>query len=212
MFPLAERARQRESFHKFDLIAANAAMERIDAAVCVFELRGGMIGQAFIPDISEKTVTINSLILNSDVSSRERQDTIETVSLNNQVDPYRRLFLCPECGSTKWALYYENGWSCAKCLDLVYRSQLVGKDVKLWEERKTLRKRLEGGRAKGMHNKTFIKLHERLSALDCQLRGRSENFASRSHDLIVQSRWVAGAEIDLWSTQYVVRNGEFVVC
>lgn len=209
---MAERTRQRESLPKFDLIAAKAAMDRIDAAVCVFELCGRMIGQAFILDVAVNFVVVNSLIINDDMWSEERQDKIETIVPKNHVDRCRRLFICPGCGANKWALYFNDGWSCAGCLHLTYRSQLVDKEVKLWEEREELRPRLKSGRPKGMHNRTYMELRQRLFALDNRLSGRFRKFASAPQDMVVHSRWVPGSEIDLWSMRYCVRQGMFVQC
>ena len=185
-------------------------MDRTPASVCVFEQGNQMIGQAFIVDVPEYGVVIDSLIIDDDMSSEGRQDYITTTNATTTFDNNRRLFNCPQCGAKKWSLYFKHGWSCAECLRLVYRSQLVDKEVKLWEEREALRAQLCRGRPKGMHNATYMKLRQRLFELDNGLRDRLRKFPSEAQDAIVRSRWISGSEIDLWSTRYVVRGGEFV--
>jgi len=145
---MRKASRQRESYPRFDLIAAKAAMERVPAAVCVFEFRKRMIGQAFIVDVAEDGVAINSHILDDGMDSEERQDFIKTINTQTSLDKYRRLLVCPDCGEHKRYLYFIDGWSCADCLGLIYRTQLVDKEVKLFEEREVLRTQLRWGRPK----------------------------------------------------------------
>jgi hypothetical protein len=79
------RTLQRESFPKFDLVAAKTAMDRNVAAVCVFECRGKVVGQAFITDVHDDCVILNSLVLQPYDTSEERQDIIRTVEVSSKM-------------------------------------------------------------------------------------------------------------------------------
>ena len=203
---------QRESFPKLDLIAAKAAMDRLEVAVCVFEARKRMIGQAFIVDVHQNSILLNYVFTEEYSNYGESQIELTTINSSTIMDRNRRVFECPRCESKRWSLYYKNVWLCRDCLNLNYRSELVDKEVKLWEERDSLRQQLSRGRPKGMHNRTYMELRQRLFALDNRLSGRTQKFASSSQDMIVQSRWVSGSEVDLWSSRYSVREGDFVLC
>jgi hypothetical protein len=207
----AKLTRHREAFPKFDLIEAKAAMERMRAAVCVFDLGRRTIGQTFIAEIQDDSVILNYLFADKQFISEENRSVIKTREIKSKIAAFRRLFVCPLCDQSKQALYYKDTWACATCLRLHYRSQLIDKEVKLWEELDELRTQLRRGRPTGMHHKTFIKLKLRLSALEYRFEGRERKEAGSSHNVIVTSRWVPGAEIDLWSANYAVRGGNFVV-
>lgn len=185
-------------------------MERMEAAVCVFELRKRMIGQLFITEVLENSIVVNYTFSARNLQSGEQQELLRTSNVNSNVGPMRVLLDCRECRGRKWSLYYNHVWLCADCHELRCRSQLVDKDLKLWEEADNLGRRVREGRPKGMHNSTYIKLRQRLAVLDRQLEGKPRKYASESRARIVTARWVPGAELDLWSSRYAVERGSFV--
>lgn len=207
---MPQPANQRESFPKFDIVAANHMMNRIPAAVCVFEIGPRMIGQLFLSDVLEESVVINYLFSAPHVHCLESVAVIATRTSSTPLDRGRRLAGCPLCKQFRWSLYYKGVWACADCLGLHYRRQLVAPEVVRWERYDELGKQLKYGRPKGMHNETYRELRQELIGLEMQLRDRPRKYASDTHDLIVTSRWVAGAEIEFWSSQYRVWNGDFV--
>ena len=202
--------RQREAFPKLDLVAFEAAFIHLRAPVCMFMLGNRMIGQLFISEVQKKSCIVNYLFAADHIRSGEFSEAIRTRDVPNQLDEWRRSFLCPGCGASKRDLYYVDSWSCASCHKLLYRSQLVDKEVKLWEERDQLHSMLRKGRPKGMHNGTYMSHRLRLAELERRLNGRPRKYASDEHDAIVTQTWVPASDSDLWSSTYTVRVGEFV--
>ena len=188
---------QRECYPKLDLLAAKSAMERMDAAVCIFERLGQMIGQIFLPNTEEDSVTVHYIFAYELFSCVETEVALKIVIQNNPVDKFRPVFQCPICDLRRWHLYYVDHWACASCHGLLYRSQLVDKEVKAREERDELRALVKHGRPKGMHNPTYAEKRLRLAALETRLQGRAPKYASDEQDAVVTSRWVPGREIDL---------------
>lgn len=207
---MIQAAAQRESFPKLDLIAAKAAMDRDPASVCLFELDRKIVGQLFIPYLSESDIIVNYLFSVQHMGSYSDEVSLKTITVASPLDPFRRYFVCPECAGSYWSLYFKTRWGCGDCLGLRYRRQLVDKEVLLWERRKELDKQLRHGRPKGMHNSTYFKLKRKQSRLEALLEGKMPKDASDAQNLIIHARWISAAEADLWSPHYTVRGGEFV--
>jgi protein-arginine kinase activator protein McsA len=203
-------ANQRESFPKFDIIAARAAMDRTPASLCMFSLRERVIGQLFIYKMLENSIIVNYLFSDEHIGHAEKQDLFRTKVVDNSIIGQRRLLECPSCQQHYWALRYKDHWACADCLKLHYRSQLVDKAARLWERRDFLHARLRYGRPRGMHNRTHMKLREELLVLEATLKGKSRTFSSEAHDQIVSSTWVPAKSVDLWFPGFTVRAGQFV--
>lgn len=96
----------------------------------------------------------------------------------------RLWFLCPRCSRRVGLLYGENVlFLCRHCYQLPYASQNQGKMDKLIDQKHKLGERIfeyyeygEGwGKKKGMHWKTFDRLHARYlrlnTAFDCKMTG-----------------------------------------
>jgi hypothetical protein len=169
-----------------------------------------VVGQLFLVDVAKESVSINYLFAAQHVQCSETEAVLRTVEMSNPLDSYRRYFLCPTCTEARRDLYYCQSWACARCHRLLYRSQLIDKEVKLWEERDRLRALLKKDRPKGMHNTTYFEHRLRLAELDGRLHGRQEKIASDEHNTIITEQWVPAAEIDFWSMRYSVLNGSFV--
>lgn len=199
----------REAFPKVDLVAAKAAMDHMATAVCVFERRQRMVGQLFIPDVQDHSIVLNYIFASEALYAAESEVTIGTILQPSALDNLRRMFECPGCGKARRSIYYSNQWACGDCLGLSYRSQLVDKDVKLWEERDRLHSWLKNGRPKGMHNVTYMKLRQRLIELERRLHGRSRKYPSDEQDAIVTAKWLPAREIDFWSSKYTIVAGDF---
>lgn len=208
---MLQATKQRESYPKFDIVAANHAMNRLPAAVCVFDQGPRMVGQLFLAEFLEDSVVINYVFSAPHVHCLESVAVIDTKMSSTPLDRHRRLAGCPLCKQFRWSLYYKSVWACADCLGLHYRRQLVAPEVLRWERYDELGKQLKYGRPKGMHNETYRGLRQELIGLEMQLSDRPRRYASDTHDLIITSRWVPGAEIEFWSSQYRVRNGDFVL-
>lgn len=201
---------QKECFPRLDLVAAKSASEHLDAPVCVFDLSQQMVGQLFLADVQDDSIRINYLFAARHFQCVETEAVLRTITVTNPLDSLRRFLICPTCNEARRDLYYVQWWACARCHRLLYRSQLVDKDVRLWEERDRLGALLKRGRPKGMHNATYFKLRLRLAELEGRLHGRDRKVASDAHNAIVAERWVPAAEIDLWSARYRVLVGQFV--
>jgi hypothetical protein len=209
---LAQQRRpvQRESYPELNLVAVKSAMDHLDAAVCIFERRNQVVGQVFAPEVGEKHIDIHYLFSYDLQKSVEAEVSLKTITQKNPLDQLRRVFSCPLCDLNRWSLYYVDQWACASCHGLFHRSQLVDKEVTLAEKRDQLRALAKHGRPKGMHNRTYAQLRLELAELERRLQGRARKYASDEQDAVVTARWVAGGEIDLWSTKYVVSQGSFV--
>lgn len=202
--------RQQEAFPRLDLVSAQAAMDRLAAAVCVFSIGKQMVGQLFLPEILDEFVKVNFVFSARHVQCAETETILRTVDAPNPLDPCRRFFICGTCSRRRRDLFYVNSWACSDCHHLLYRSQLIDKEVKLWEERDALHARLKKGRPKSMHNSTYFKHRLRLTQLEGRLHGRARKYASDEQNLIMEHRWVPPAEIDFWSSRYWVSAGNFV--
>ena len=204
MPPLRASA-MRESFPKFDLVEATPAMERRSDPLCIFEQGRRMMGQLFIRKILDTSIIVRYIFASEHVNCNETEVVLPTVR-----QEVHTIFKCPGCMFNRWSLYYRDQWKCADCHGLLYRSQLVDKEVQLWEERDRLSALLKAGRPKGMHNSTYAHHRLRLAELERLLRCRPRKYASDVHDLIVRERWVPGTDADLWFLNYTVRGG-FIV-
>lgn len=204
------RVRQRESFPKLNIVAMKSAMDHLEPAVCVFSVRGRQIGQLFGVNITDECIVVDYVFADEELNSLETEIKLNTSHAPCALDSMRRVFHCPVCQARCWNLYYDEQWACACCLMLNYRSQLVDKTALLHDTRDALRGRIGAGRPKGMHHKTFVKLHDELSKLNERLVGRPRRYASAEHNLIVREEWLPGGQVDLWSSRYQVRSGSIV--
>ncbi len=207
--PLAP-ANQRESYPKFDIIDAKAAIKRTPASVCLFSFRKQIIGQLFIYKIMPNSVVVNYCFAIPRFNFANSQALFRTVVVDNYVTGQRPLLQCPTCRRNCQSVYYNSNWACAHCLTLHYRSQLVDKTTLLWERRDAIHTHVRHGRPKGMHRQTFVKLKAELLALNAKLDGQSRSFVSEVHDQIVSSTWAPAASVDLWFPNFTVRGGHIV--
>src|SRR6476646_10479691 len=130
--------RHREVFPKLDLVAAKSALDNLTTPICVFHLGRRMVGQLIVPDFDEDSIVVNYLFAMSHVNKCESEERLPTSPSPTSLDCYRRVFLCRGCGQRRWSLYFKSSWACASCLKLLYRSQLLDKEVKLWAARDAL--------------------------------------------------------------------------
>ena len=101
---------------------------------------------------------------------------------------------CPRCRGRVGILYLTAGaWSCRKCSRLSYPSQSDDQTARAWRAQSKIETRLAGGKGewngwrkpKGMHQKTFDQLRERIFQLEemrdrllCDFATRYFNFLS----------------------------------
>lgn len=89
-------------------------------------------------------------------------------------------WLCPGCGRRVAVLYGGHRFECRHCHQLVYKSQRQAPDERAYKRADALRARLgwgpgvihgPGGKPKGMHWRTFWRLHARYDASVLQALG-----------------------------------------
>ena len=92
----------------------------------------------------------------------------------------RAWWLCPGCGRRVAVLYGGSRFECRQCYDLAYKSQRQTLDDRAYKRADQLRARLgwgpgiihaPGGKPKGMHWRTFWRLHARYDTSVLQALG-----------------------------------------
>ena len=76
---------------------------------------------------------------------------------------------CPRCGKRVAILYWGNGaryLRCRTCYDLAYHSQRTGPYWRMWDKYRELLEKMEGGKPKGMHRKTWGQLVTKADRYD----------------------------------------------
>jgi len=176
--------RYREAYPRFEVAQAVNGFER-GLTVCDFiDQLGETHGLARFDALG------NRCQLEYDVASPHsgiRNSWIEcdlTLNVTNQAT-----VSCPTCSTKRKSLYFRDKWSCANCLDLVFRSQLVHPLSKKWSKRDKLAAITENGRPRGMHNKTFHTLVSELEELEKYVYGKQRYYASDKYSLRINARW-----------------------
>lgn len=125
-------------------------------------------------------VDVQSMVLSYLIKSTSEvvEQRVQTQTYPCHLGGERRWFTCPQC-SKRVALLYAPGqyFACRKCYGLGYATQKEGAGDRAASRANKLRKRLgwdagilngNGGRSKGMHWKTYLRLkaeHDRLAQI-----------------------------------------------
>jgi hypothetical protein len=86
---------------------------------------------------------------------------------------WREWFRCPWCRRRCAVLYGVSGdgyFGCRLCLRLAYASEAEDKSGRLWRKQRKLEARLtkDGGKPKGMRDRTYDRIHERIDAVEAK--------------------------------------------
>ena len=105
---------------------------------------------------------------------------------------YRPWFLCPKCGRRVAILYGGKHYYCRNCWNLAYPSENESKTSRLLRKANEIKRRLncEPGikneilfKPKGMHQKTFDRLHNLLRMLENMALQQLSQWLKPNHDL-----------------------------
>jgi ribosomal protein L37AE/L43A len=210
MVKAASAPQYREAYPKFDVIQAQAATER-QPSVCVFLLNKMIIGQLIVADSGRSSVTIAYTVGGRHVVWGEGEATLDKKFTKNMVHMDRVTISCPLCTSDKYSLYFSGSWACARCHQLMFRSQLADPRALLWERHDRLEAKVKAGRPKGMHNRTYQQLLDEFSAIRQQLAGKARSWAADDHCVEVESVWTPVSAIkELWLRDHQIRAGDVV--
>jgi hypothetical protein len=180
--------------------------------VCVFISEiGHECGVAFVSSAEDGRFVLDYSLGGPHWGFGDQGLELEYLSVPNAIDRDRIAVRCPGCERRAYILFFKGHWACPTCHKLVYRSQLVDRDTRLWEERDALRGRVGKHRPPGMHNATYAKLLERLRDLDKALRGKGFRYASQAHSYLVRSEWRRPDDLAVSFTGYsrfAVINGQ----
>ncbi len=77
----------------------------------------------------------------------------------------RMWFECPVCGRRCGKLYFSTRTACRRCLRLVYPCQMKGGHDKGWQLHSRWLSRIQDGRPRYMHWKTYHDLEEKIDAI-----------------------------------------------
>ena len=194
---VGERPRYREAYPQLDIMQAKAAFDRGDT-ICEYT------------DRFDEALGVARFDLRSDSCQLEYElrfpftetctdwKQFELTPSPNEIAQNRIMILCPSCETKKKILFFKDKWSCASCLNLSFRSQLIHPLSRKWENFDILNNRLKGGKPHGMHNKTYTKLLGNLETLSQDLYDKKHTFASDKYSDFVKCIW-----------RYPVRRDEY---
>ena len=178
-----------EAYPRLDMVRAKAATEK-ELEVCEFVDHIGRVhGLAQFGDMTDEHIVFEYEITLPYLPSVYSSIRLKKISSPNGVDENRIITQCPKCQKRKAVLVYFGSWACSYCHGLMYRSQTMTYHTRLFERKKHLLKIVEGGRAKGMHHVTFVKLRKELAALSKDLKGFIDHSPNDQQNLVIQPRW-----------------------
>lgn len=186
---VVEWPRYREAYPQLDIVQAKAAFDRGDI-ICEFTDRfDEPLGVARF-DIRGDRCQLEYEIRFPFTETRTDWKEFQLVLVPNGIAKNRVMILCPRCTTKKKILFFKKDkWSCASCLKLSFRSQLIHPLSRRWEKFYILANRLESGKPHGMHNKTYIILLSHLELLRKELYGKQHRFASDKYSDILKCIW-----------------------
>jgi ribosomal protein S27AE len=190
----------REAYPWFDIRQAKAAHDRWKSPVCVFSEGKGMIGQLLVSqaDWHGNPLSIRYVFALKHVKLGQGDEYFSLNSAPSGIDPNRKSIQCPMCARSIFKIYFADRWACAECHGLIYRSQLIGKNMEKYERRAELLQLVGRGRPKHMRSETFVALRQELRDLGEWL-GRRVFVANQVHSLKIVPKWKPAAEVgDLW--------------
>lgn len=115
--------------------------------------------------------TAHSVHLSFDSHGRSVRQALMLAQVPNNFGGYRTYLTCPRCSSRRREVYFLDGlFLCRVCHELPYSSQSEGVIDRAWRAERKLEHKLGSRyrRPKGMHQATFRRLRDKLTALEFQ--------------------------------------------
>ncbi len=187
-----ERPRYREAYPQFDIIQAMSALNR-GHLICEFTDRWGDARGVARFDVCGNRCQLEFDFHFPHTETRTGTGTgwmvFELTPISNGIAKNRVMLLCPACETKKRILFFKDTWSCASCLELSFRSQLIHPLTKKWEKVDQLATRLSRGKPHGIHNTTYAKHLLKLENLRQELYGKNRCYASDKYSAIIECNW-----------------------
>lgn len=103
------------------------------------------------------------------------------------VRPYAE---CPECLRDIMIIILKDGrWGCHRCHNLLNRSAIVSKNVRLSEKRDQLCAKVELGRPKHMRQQRYADALDEIAKIDAEI-GKPRLAAASDHLDVIETEWI----------------------
>ena len=126
-----EPPRYREAYPQFDVMRARAALDR-GHSICDFtDRRGDPHGLARFNICGDRCqLEYYFHFRHTEIGAGWIE--LGLLPTSNGIAKTREMVLCPACDTKKRILFFKDTWSCASCLELSFRSQLIHPLSKKW--------------------------------------------------------------------------------
>jgi hypothetical protein len=168
-----------------------------------------LVGQCILLGHGDDHVSLAFVVGGPGIPLVEGEDLLPIERAPSRVDPKRVYFRCPQCNCRTATIVLKAQWKCRTCHELVYRRQLIPRNVAAAEALQALDARVGGGRPVGMHHTTYLEMLNQLDRLRTQADGTMPPEASLAHRRAISASWVGQSELPdgLWMRGYTMRDG-----